>query len=110
MTDLKNVRIPNVNDIWDGQTITNRNIELINDTYCFDIHNYQTHMFVYDWPFVATGDRIRKLLPEFLNMTKRLKGDDLIFCGNRNDLTGMFQKLGRYTLSDFYCSGTFKFI
>ena len=100
MRDLKNVKIPN--DIWDGKMITNQNIELINDTYCFDIHNNQTHMFANDWPFVATGDRIRKLLPDFLNMTKRLKGDDLIFCGNRNDLTGMFQKLERYTFSNLY--------
>ena len=96
MRDLKNVKIPNVNDNWDGETITNKNIELINDTYCFDIHNNQTKMFDYDWPFVATGDRIRKLLPEFLNLNKRLKGDGLIFCGNRNDLTGTFQKLGSY--------------
>ena len=97
---LKNVTIPDVNDIWDGKTITNKNIELINDTYCFDIHNNQTKMFANDWPFVATGDRIRKLLPDFLNVTKKLKGDGLIFCGNRNDLTGMFQKLERYTFSN----------
>ena len=93
--DLEKVTIPKVNGFWDGK-MGNKNIELINDTYCFDIHNNQTKMFDYDWPFVATGDRIRKVLPEFLNTTKRLKGDGLIFCGNRNDLTGTFQKLGRY--------------
>ena len=96
MRDLKNVKIPN--DIWDGKMITNQNIELINDTYCFDIHYEQTEKYSHQWPYVATGDRIRKLLPEFLNPNKRLKGDGLIFCGNRTDITGTFKKLGRYTL------------
>ena len=53
MRDLKNVKIPN--DIWDGKMITNQNIELINDTYCFDIHTEQTEKYSHEWPFVATG-------------------------------------------------------
>ena len=104
MRDLTNVKIPDVDDNWNGKMITNDNIKINDWSYCFDIHYEQTEKYSHQWPYVATGDRIRKLLPEFLNPNKRLKGDGLIFCGNRNDLTGTFQKLGRYMFSNFYCT------
>ena len=89
---LEYVRLPNVTMDW-KMTIANENIELINDTYCSDIHDEQTKKYVHEWPYVATGDRIRKLLP---NLSERLK-EKLVFCGNRTDITGTFQKLGCYT-------------
>ena len=52
--NFKNVEIPNVNG-WNGKRITNQNIEVINDTYCFDIHTEQTEKYSHEWPFVATG-------------------------------------------------------
>ena len=91
--NFKNVEIPNVNN-WDGKMIANKDIEVIDDTDCFDIHFEQTEKYSHEWPYVATGDRIRKLLP---NMNERLE-ENLIFCGNRTNITGTFQKLGCYTL------------
>ena len=90
--NFKNVEIPNVND-WDGKKITNKDIEIIDDTDCLDIHFKQTEKYSHEWPYVATGDRIRKLLP---NLNERLN-ENLIFCGNRTKITGTFQKLGCYT-------------
>ena len=93
---LQHVKLPK--GTWDRKIDKNEKVELIDDTDCFKIHFEQTEKYSHEWPYVATGDRIRKLLP---NMNERLE-ENLIFCGNRTDITGdpitgTFQKLGRYT-------------
>ena len=82
--------ISNFNFNWNTNEIENQNLTPINSTYCFDIHNHQTTKFDNEPPFAATGDRIKKLLGP--DMDTKIKKEELIYCGIREDLKGIFHK------------------